>query len=116
MAGRRMKYSKPVRRAPENRQQRRLEDKADQILEPDISKRQTMKQEHDFGGRFFRSSPPKEGSFERAYFRSVGSVLSRDGKWFVHDGDGNEIAQYPTRWQAWMHADKYGMERGGDLG
>lgn len=123
--GRRLRHTKPVRHIPENRQQRRLEAQADHMIlqgdhahherTADISRRQAAKQEHEFGGRFFRSSPPKEGSFERAYFRSVGSVVERDGKWFACDGQGQVVAEYPQRWQAWQHADKYGMERAQEL-
>lgn len=81
----------------------------------DLSKRHALKIEHDFGGRFIRSSPPKEGAFERAYFRSVASVMHVDDKWQVWDAKGEKVAEYPQRWQAWQHADRYGMERAGDL-
>lgn len=114
---RRMNYSKarPKRAPDHNVKSDLLEREADRILHGH-SKRKAMRREHDFGGRFIRSSPEKEGAFERAYFRSVGSVMHADGKWHVHDGSGEKVADYPTRWQAWQHADKYGMERAGELG
>ena len=48
---------------------------------------------------------------ERGYFRSIGSVLNKDGKWFAVDADGRTIGEFAERWQAWQCADKLGMQR-----
>lgn len=81
----------------------------------ETSKRQAMKREHEHGGRFIRSSPAKEGQPERAYFRSVGSVLHVGDHWQALDGAGEVVGSFAERWQAWRMADRFGIERAGDL-
>ena len=58
----------------------------------------------------------EHASAERSYYKSVGSVLQRDGKWLACDGTGNVVGEYAERWRAWAHADKYGTQRAGELG
>lgn len=50
---------------------------------------------------------------ERSYYRSVGSVLFYNGRWWALDGGGQPIGDHSTRWMAWRQADKLGVIRAG---
>ncbi len=46
---------------------------------------------------------------ESICYRSVGTVLQKDGRWFALDGQGQVAGEFDERWKAWRHADKFGM-------
>lgn len=56
---------------------------------------------------------PAEPIPERVYYRSCGSVMEKDGRWFALDSDGEVVGEFPHRWMAWQLADKYGIEIAG---
>lgn len=98
--GQRMNWSRAKKpRAPaQSRTVNRLEREADKILEAPMSFH-----EHE------------HATAERSYYRSIGSVLSREGRWIALGADGKELGEFTTRLAAWAHADKCGMERVGAL-
>lgn len=94
----RLTYRPKPKHVPETRRQAGLEARADHLL--------------NFGHLHVHEGDPEP---ERSYYRSVGSVLQKEGKWFACDGTGQIVGEFKERWQAWQHADKYGMERAGAL-
>lgn len=101
--GKRMNWSRARKaKAPtETRSTRRLERQADKIITAEPAPMTHAEYEHS--------------TAERVYYRSVGSVMERDGRWLACDGFGQIVGEFPQRWLAWQLADKFGLEIAGAL-
>jgi len=81
--------------------QRRLEAKADHmILKGDHKRIEGLRQTQTDG---------------KLYYRAVGSVQQRDGRWYAMNGVDEVVGEYDSRWMAWEHADQFGMKVAGSL-
>lgn len=49
-------------------------------------------------------------TISRPYYRSVGSVVLKDDRWFAVDAHGSEVSEHASRREAWRIADSFGME------